>query len=207
MRSATTPDTSDPVTRAEGPRRTGLGALGAVAATVALVLGADAWVGEVRAIGSDSMAPALGGSEWVLVAKAGLDRWDIPRGRIVVFDAADLWAAPGDPAGTVFVKRVIGIPGDRIRCCSSAGALERNGEEVDEAYLAGRATDQTAFEVVVAPGHYWLLGDDRAASADARAHLGDPGGGAVPASRIIGTVEAVVWPPGSMRRVTGVRSS
>lgn len=195
------------MTRAEGPRRTGLGALAAVVGTVALILAVDAWVAEVRAIGSDSMAPGLDGSEWVLVGKAGLDRWHLPRGEVVVFDAADLWAAPGDPAGTVFVKRVVGIPGDTVRCCSPGGRLVRNGVELDESYVPGGVTDQTPFEVVVAEGHYWLLGDNRAASADARAHLGDPGGGAVPASRIIGTVEAVVWPPGSMRRVTGVRSS
>ena len=59
------------------------------------------------------------------------------------------------------------------------------------------------FDVVVMPNHYWLVGDNRAESADSRAHLGDPGGGNVPASRIMGTVTAVVWPPDSMRRVAG----
>ena len=110
---------------------------------------------------------------------------------------------PTIPQGTVFVKRVIGVGGDRITCCTQDGQLTRNGQPLTEPYLAGARSDQQAFDVIVAPDHYWLLGDNRAVSADSRAHLGDPGGGNVPASRIIGTVEAVVWPPGSMRRVEG----
>ncbi|MCU0284587.1 MAG: signal peptidase I [Candidatus Nanopelagicales bacterium] len=166
------------------------------------MLAADAFVAEVRTVGSASMAPALAPGERVLVAKAGTDRWALTPGTIVVFDAADLWAAPGDPAGTVFVKRVVGVGGDRMTCCRD-GQLLRNGQPLAEPWLAGRATDQVRFDIEVPEGHYWLLGDDRADSADAREHLGDPGGGNVPASRIIGTVEAVVWPPGSVRQVEG----
>jgi signal peptidase I len=39
------------------------------------------------------------------------------------------------------------------------------------------------------------MGDHRSASADSRAHLGDPGGGTVPINRVIGQVVAVSWPP------------
>ncbi len=163
----------------------------------------DVAVAEVRAVDSDSMTPALEPGERILVAKAGIARWDLPSGSLVVFDGADLWAEPDDPQGSVFVKRIVGIGGDRITCCTSDGRLTRNGEPLVEPYLDGARSDQQAFDVVVAPDHYWLLGDNRAVSADSRAHLGDPGGGNVPASRIIGTVEAVVWPPGSMRRVEG----
>jgi signal peptidase I len=161
------------------------------------------FVAEVRAVDSDSMAPALEPGERILIAKAGVARWDLQPGALVVFDGTDLWARPDDPEGTVFVKRVIGVGGDRITCCTPDGRVMRNGQPLSEPYLGGAGSDQQAFDVIVAPDHYWVLGDNRASSADSRAHLGDPGGGNVPASRIIGTVEAVVWPPGSMRRVEG----
>ncbi len=180
-----------------------MGALGVVAVGIGAVLLARAVVGEVRTVGSDSMAPALAAHERIAVSSWGLQRWDLPVGAVVLFDAADLWADPGDPAGTVFVKRVVGVGGDRIGCCDPAGRLLRNGHPLDEPYLAGARSDQVTFDVVVPEGHYWLLGDNRGDSADARAHLGDPGGGAIPASRIIGTVMAVVWPVGSARRVEG----
>ncbi len=194
-----------PRTAEEGPRRIiRAGALLAVGAVLVAVL-VNATVGEVRAIESDSMMPTLAAGERVGIAKAGLDRWDLSRGALVVFDAADLWAAPDDPAGTVFVKRIVGVGGDRITCCTPDGGLLRNGQPLAEPYLAGGRSDQVAFDVQVKQGHYWLMGDNREDSSDARDHLGDPGGGNIPASRIIGTVEAVVWPPGSMRRLEGKR--
>ena len=176
------------------------GVLAVVAGALA-VLVVHATVAEVRAVDSDSMAPALEPGERVLVAKAGVDRWELEPGALVVFDGADLWTAPEDPAGSVFVKRVVGVGGDRITCCTAGGQLLRNGRPLEEPYLGGVRSDQQAFDVIVAPDHYWLLGDNRAQSADSRAHLGDPGGGNVPASRIMGTVTAVVWPPGAMRTV------
>jgi signal peptidase I len=178
------------------------GVLAVVAGAVAVLL-VHVLVAEVRAIDSDSMAPTVAPGERILVAKAGVPRWDLQPGTLVVFDGADLWARPDDPEATVFVKRVIGVGGDRITCCTPDGELTRNGQPLPEPYLGGEPTDQQEFDVIVAPDHYWVLGDNRARSADSRAHLGDPGGGNVPASRIIGTVEAVVWPPGSMRRVEG----
>jgi signal peptidase I len=187
----------------EGPRRLIRAGVLAVVAGALGVLLVHVLVAEVRAVDSDSMSPTLAPGERILVAKAGVPRWNVQPGALVVFDAADLWAQPDDPQGTVFVKRVVGVGGDRITCCTPDGRLTRNGQPLPEPYLGGTPTDQQAFDVIVAADHYWVLGDNRASSADSRAHLGDPGGGNVPASRIIGTVEAVVWPPGSMRRVKG----
>ena len=180
-----------------------MGALGVASALAVAVLVIDATVVETRTVESDSMMPTLAPGDRLAVAKSGFDRWSLPTGEVVVFDGADLWAQRADPAGTVFVKRIVGLPGDRVRCCDDRGRLVRNGMPLDEPYLQKASTDQVAFDITVQPGHYWLMGDNRAVSADSRAHLGDPGGGNVPASRIIGTVEAVVWPPGSMRRVEG----
>jgi signal peptidase I len=38
------------------------------------------------------------------------------------------------------------------------------------------------------------MGDNRSNSADSRAHLGDPGGGTIPAGNVVGTAFVVVWP-------------
>ena len=167
------------------------------------VLVLNATVAEVRRIPSDSMAPTLAVGERVLVRKSGVDRQNLPIGTLVVFDAADLWVPGDDPAGTVFVKRVVGRGGDRITCCDAAGRILRNGEPLPEFPGVTEPSDQLRFDIEVMPHHYWMVGDNRGGSADSRAHLGDPGGGNVPASRIMGTVTAVVWPPGSVRTVGG----
>ena len=52
------------------------------------------------------------------------------------------------------------------------------------------------FDVKVEPGYLWVQGDNRSNSADSRVHLGDPGGGQVPADDVVGKVFAVVWPFG-----------
>ena len=51
------------------------------------------------------------------------------------------------------------------------------------------------FNVTVPDGKLWVMGDHRSESADSRAHLGDPGGGMVPESKVVGRVMAVIWPP------------
>lgn len=168
-----------------------------------MVLLVDVLVVDVRRIPSDSMAATLSPGERVLVRTAGVDREHIPIGTIVVFDAAGLWVPKDDPEGTVFVKRVVGVGGDRMRCCDAAGRLMRNGEPLPAFDGVIEPSDQTHFDTLVLSGHYWLAGDNRARSADSRAHLGDPGGGNVPSSRIMGTVTAVVWPPSSLRTIAG----
>ncbi len=104
-----------------------------------------------------------------------MPRWDLQPGTLVVFDGADLWAQPDDPAGTVFVKRVIGVGGDRITCCTPDGQLTRNGQPLSEPYLQGARSDQQAFDVIVAPDHYWLMGDNRTRLGRLAGTSGRPG--------------------------------
>lgn len=101
------------------------------------------------------------------------------------------------PPDTVFVKRVVGVPGDRVECCDDKGRIKVNDRSISESeYLfSGNTPSDTAFNVVVPPGKLWVMGDHRRASADSRAHLDEPGGGFVPESRVLGKAFAVVWPP------------
>jgi signal peptidase I len=94
-----------------------------------------------------------------------------------------------------FVKRVIGVPGDRVRCCDDQGRLSVNGKPVEEFYLhPGDEPSEVTFDVTVPEGRLWVMGDHRSASADSRSHLGDPGGGMVRASDVIGRAWVTYWP-------------
>jgi signal peptidase I len=111
----------------------------------------------------------------------------IPRG----LEAVGLY-----PTGGHLVKRVIGVGGDEVKCCDKQGRILVNGVPLNEkSYLApGDKPSLIDFDVKVRQGYIWVQGDNRSDSADSRVHLGDPGGGQVPADDVVGKVFAVVWP-------------
>jgi len=166
---------------------------------------------------SASMEPTIRPGDRILVNKTvGAD--DLRRGDVVVFDGTRSFAVadrnPGQADGLIgrvlggaaslfgvdlgeqdFVKRIVGLPGDRVVCCDAEGRISVNGKPVQEDYLPGgtRPSD-TTFDVTVPAGRLWLMGDNRSNSADSRAHLGDPGGGMVRTSDVVGRASATYWP-------------
>jgi len=144
-------------------------------------------------IPSDSMEPGLEIGDRIAVNKMAYLFAPIERGDIVVFNGQDSFSS-GDKD---YVKRVIGIGGDRVVCCDEAGRITVNGESVNEgAYLDSTMEPSgVTFDVEVPEGKLWLMGDNRANSADSRSHLGDPGGGFVSQSKVEGKAMAVIWPP------------
>lgn len=164
--------------------------------------GTQAFVAQIFSVPSGSMAQAVAPGERILAEKLSYRFRGIERGDIVVFDAKGLFVEPA-PGASMFVKRVIGTPGDRVSCCDDSGRLTINGEASDEtAYLyPGDAPSDIRFDVIVPPGSLWVMGDHRSDSADSRAYLGAPGGGFVPEDRVVGRAMMVIWPISSARSI------
>ena len=100
-----------------------------------------------------------------------------------------------NPAKQYLVKRVVGVAGDRIVCCTKTGNLTINDVEVTEPYIyAGNKPSEMTFDVTVPKGKIWVMGDHRGASADSRYHQDDINKGFVPLSKVTGRVVAVIWP-------------
>lgn len=158
---------------------------------LALLAAGYLWVGRVYAVPSASMQPLLEPGDRIAVSR--LDRGDVRRGDVVVVDVSGTWAAGASGAAPTVVKRVIGLPGERVMCCDDDGRVVIDGVPLAEPYLSPAGAG-TPFEVVVPSGRLWLLGDDRRDSQDSRHHLGAPGGGSVPCEAVQGRVVAVLWP-------------
>lgn len=164
---------------------------------------------QVFRVPTDSMQPTLQAGDRILVLRAW---WagELARGDVVVFDGRGSFL-PGTPrtglvAGQVlpftspgeafYVKRVIGLPGDRVACCDDSGRLMVNGRAVAEPYLyPGDSASEDPFDVEVPSARLWVMGDHRSASTDSRAFLGRAGGGFVPRAGVVGRVIAVGYPP------------
>jgi signal peptidase I len=176
-------------------------------------------------IPSQSMENTLLVNDKVLVNKLVGHLSQIHRGDIVVFDGAGSWDPPvatgsdplvrvyrnvldlfGDSGQADYIKRVIGLPGDHVRCCSAQGLLTVNGAPLRESpYLYPGSTPSTVkFSIVVPPGRLWVMGDNREDSSDSRYHdcqvpaaACEPWDrdGTIPENMVIGRAFLVIWPP------------
>ena len=169
-------------------------------------------------IPSGSMENTLQVNDRVAVNKVPFIGKSIKRGDVVVFRDPDNWLPEpyvGDqnkflavvkdafvavgvlpnPAKQYLVKRVIGVAGDKVECCSKDKKLMINGIEIEEPYIfAGNTASDTNFNVTVPAGKVWVMGDHRGASADSRFHQDDINNGMVPTAKITGKVIGIIWP-------------
>ena len=213
--------------------RTFAGAIGQLAFVIAIVLLTKTVAAEAYYVPSGSMLPSLLIGDQLLVTKFpyGYSRYSLPvplapasterllgklpaRGDVVVF------RLPRDPSET-YVKRVVGLPGDRVQMRD--GHLWLNGEDAPlrragvgqmetgngvltaPRYietLAGREhpifklrwdgdLDNTQ-EFVIGPDQIFVMGDNRDDSADSRLAPSEGGVGLVPVENLVGRVDAII---------------
>jgi signal peptidase I len=169
-------------------------------------------------IPSGSMENTLQIDDRVAVNRLPFISNNIKRGDVVVFRDPDNWLPAADvetapfviakakaalvavgvlpnPAKQYLVKRVVGIAGDHVVCCTNTGKITVNDEVMNEPYIyAGNVPSDMNFDVTVPKGKLWVMGDHRGASADSRFHQEDINKGFVPLNRVTGRVLAVIWP-------------
>jgi signal peptidase I len=138
------------------------------------------------AIEGESMSPTFHDGGRVILN--GAYRFQsVDYGDIVVFH-------PPYNSDKPYIKRVIGVSGDRIEIHDDA--VYRNGERIDEPYVDGAAT--SCFHapncvLTVPDGMVYVLGDNRPNSSDSRVF------GPVDEDEIIGEVLFSFWPLGDIR--------
>ena len=169
-------------------------------------------------IPSGSMENTLQIDDRVAVNRLPFISNNIKRGDVVVFRDPDNWLPAADaesspyviarvkaalvavgvlpnPAKQYLVKRVVGVAGDHVVCCTNTGKITVNGKEMVEPYIfAGNVPSDMNFNVTVPKDKLWVMGDHRGASADSRFHQDDINKGFVPVNRVTGRVLAVIWP-------------
>jgi signal peptidase I len=181
-------------------------------------------------IPSESMEPGLVENDRILVQKWSYWFGGEPeRGDVVVFKDPGGWLGPDEstgpssgvtealaklglyPSGGHLVKRVIGVEGDTITCCDAQGRLSVNGVALEESeYVkdeagvdcAGPMTGNCSWTTGPVPaGHVFVMGDNRAHSADSTVHMcteGEtdcvPGREFVDDDLVVGKVFVLLWP-------------
>jgi signal peptidase I len=173
-----------------------------IVGAIAIVLAIKAWVVNPYRIPSSSMEPTLhcganaSGclarfSDRVLANRFIYHFRDPHRGEIVVFNVPKA-AETSCGSGGVFVKRIVGLPGDVWQ--EKQGRVYINGKPLRETYIKKDRRDFQSYPARKIPkGNYFMMGDNRISSCDSRRW------GTVPRANIIGKVFAIYWPPQRIR--------
>jgi signal peptidase I len=167
-------------------RRTGRIVFWAIfAAAVACFVAAFLWGKQTESfvsVPSSSMEPTVQPGDHVLVGLGSAVR----RGDLIILRLPPGFSTKVTTGGD-YIRRVIGLPGDRVACCDSRGRVAVNGKPLNETYLyPGNPPSKVPFSVTLGRGQLWVLGDVRSLAIDSRIW------GPVPESDVVGRVEVII---------------
>ena len=173
-------------------------------------------------IPTESMEATLIRDDRIIVSQLTPEVFELNRGDIIVFVDPGGWlsqqsgVSEDDPLSRILngisvfvglsspndeqhlVKRVIGLPGDRVVCCDDLGAMSVNGVALTETYVqlpqGVSKVSSNDFDVTVPDDALWVMGDNRYNSADSRRNMDKPGGGFVPLENVVGRALVISWP-------------
>jgi signal peptidase I len=177
-----------------------------VAVALGLALGIQAFLVKPFRIPSESMVPTLQIGQRVLVDRISKNFSDYGRGDILVFkppagadttscgvqhsETSPCPTATKDRSDTNFIKRVVGLPGERLKVIDGAVYINGRRQKEDFARLDSECgICNLPGEITIPEGHYFMMGDNRGASADSREW------GPVPKKWMIGQAFMTYWPP------------
>jgi signal peptidase I len=172
-----------------------------LAAALGLWYVTNGWIVKPYRIPSASMEPTLQSGDRVLVNRFIYRFHDPRRGDIIVFhppgSGDQAIAGASTEASVYFIKRIIGLPGETVE--GRNGHVEICAKPnvgchiLNEPYLTQAAAPTNFGPIRIAPGHYFMMGDNRAISDDSRDW------GTLPRSYIIGKAFATYWPLNRIR--------
>ncbi len=159
----------------------------AIVTAVVLALLIRTFLFEIILVDGSSMLPTLHDADRIFVNKIGYIIGGPHHGDVVIFKT------PEDPH-TNYVKRIIGLPGDRVRI--QGGVVYVNNKALTEPYILEPPYDDYE-EVTVPKGTFFALGDNRNGSKDSR----DLHVGFVPVGNLLGKAVLRLWPLDNMTQI------
>ncbi|KKU94145.1 MAG: Signal peptidase I [Candidatus Jorgensenbacteria bacterium GW2011_GWA1_48_13] len=153
-----------------------------ITVAVVLVFLVRYFVAQPFLVSGSSMEPNFKNGDYLLVDELAYRFREPERGEVIVF------RYPGDPR-VYYIKRIIGLPGERVTGDGSNVTVYQNGDEIvlNEPYVWVKES-RAKFDVTLGAGEYFVLGDNRNFSFDSRSW------GSLPGRDIIGLARFRLWP-------------
>jgi signal peptidase I len=172
------PETFDSEEKAKSLRHFLIDLLETIFLSIILFLGINAVSARIR-VESVSMQPTLYEGDFVIVSKVAYKVGKPNHGDVIIF------LYPPDPSRVPYIKRVIGLPGDKVSVAS--GKVYINDVPIKEPYIKAPPSYTGTWEVP--PDSIFVLGDNRNNSSDSHSW------GMVPLKNVLGKAEVIYWPP------------